>query len=232
MAMHIPQRVSMKSIVVLIASLLIMVIRMTTVTAQTCPHDGDVNQDGTITPADALLAFQHFLGIAAPPLDTCQHDRANVDDPEDSAATPADALCIFQKFLGLPSCLDDFGNGPPPPPPPPPTGQPFDLSGDWEGAWQYNFSPNSGTVTVAFHQAGNELTGAIRMTGSPCLARGTIAGTVDDTTVVIDAVSGPQDTTHFTGIIDPGGDRISGTYEVAGGRCHGDRGTWQLVRVE
>ncbi len=62
-------------------------------------------QDDTITPADALLAFQHFLGIADPPLDACQQDRANVDDPEDSEITPADALCIFQEFLDLPSCL-------------------------------------------------------------------------------------------------------------------------------
>ncbi len=86
--------------------LMVLSLRITPATAQPCPHDGDVNQDDTITPADALLAFQHFLGIAAPPLDACQQDRANVDDPENSEITPADALCIFQKFLGLPSCLD------------------------------------------------------------------------------------------------------------------------------
>jgi hypothetical protein len=34
-----------------------------------CLHDGDVNQDNSITPADALLAFQQFLGLADPPLD-------------------------------------------------------------------------------------------------------------------------------------------------------------------
>jgi hypothetical protein len=71
-----------------------------------CPHNGDVNQDGRLTPADALLAFQHFLGIAVPSLTDCQQDRANVDDPEGSEITPADALCIFQNFLGLQSCLD------------------------------------------------------------------------------------------------------------------------------
>ncbi len=79
---------------------------VTPAVAQPCPHDGDVNQDGMITPADALLAFQHFLSLADPPLDACQQDRANVNDPEQSAITPADALCIFQRFLGLPSCLD------------------------------------------------------------------------------------------------------------------------------
>ena len=70
-----------------------------------CPHDGDVTQDGRRTPGDALLAFRQFLGLAVPPLDACQRDRANVLDPEGSAITPADALCIFQKFLGLASCL-------------------------------------------------------------------------------------------------------------------------------
>jgi hypothetical protein len=73
----------------------------------TCLPDGDVNQNGQITPADALLAFEHFLGVAEPPLDSCQQARANVDTPETSNVTPADALCIFQMFLSLPSCLDD-----------------------------------------------------------------------------------------------------------------------------
>lgn len=67
---------------------------------------GDVNGDGSLTPADALLAFQHFLGLAQPPLDTAAQERANVDDPDGSAITPADALCIFRNFLGLTSCLD------------------------------------------------------------------------------------------------------------------------------
>ncbi len=97
-----PQRWSL----VILLILMVVSLPVTSAVAQSCPHDGDVNQDDTITPADALLAFQHFLGIADPPLDACQQDRANVDDPENSGITPADALCIFQKFLGLPSCLD------------------------------------------------------------------------------------------------------------------------------
>ncbi len=72
--------------------------------AQPCPHDGNVNQDEMITPADALLAFQFFLELVE--LDACQQDRANVNDPETSGITPADALCIFQRFLELPSCLE------------------------------------------------------------------------------------------------------------------------------
>lgn len=71
-----------------------------------CLPDGDVDQNDRITPADALLAFQEFLGTAEPPLDACQQKHANVDAPARSGITPADALCIFRRFLGLPSCLD------------------------------------------------------------------------------------------------------------------------------
>ncbi len=95
-----PQRWSLVILLILTA----LSLPVTPAVAQLCPHDGDVNQDHTITPADALLAFQVFLELVE--LDACQQDRANVDDPETSGITPADALCIFQRFLELPSCLE------------------------------------------------------------------------------------------------------------------------------
>ena len=74
---------------------------------QTCQPDGDVDRNGNVTAADALLAFQQALGLAQ--LDACQLTIANVfpspDAPDDNI-TASDALCIFQKALGLPSCLD------------------------------------------------------------------------------------------------------------------------------
>jgi spore coat protein CotH len=60
--------------------------------------NGDLNEDGTITPADALVAFRCYLGS-----DTCP-DGADVN--KDGSVTPADALCLFKKYLGQPSCLD------------------------------------------------------------------------------------------------------------------------------
>jgi YD repeat-containing protein len=101
-------RLKPRSIVsMLVLSLLTVMLSSSSAEARTCPHDGDVNQDGAITQADALLAILHYLRLASPPLDTCQQDRANVDAPERSPITPADALCIFRRFLGLPSCLDN-----------------------------------------------------------------------------------------------------------------------------
>ena len=73
----------------------------------TCLPDGDVDQNGSVTAADALLAFQQALGLAQ--LSTCQQTIANVfpqpANPDDTI-TASDALCIFQKALSLPSCLD------------------------------------------------------------------------------------------------------------------------------
>ncbi|MEW6379513.1 MAG: cohesin domain-containing protein [bacterium] len=61
--------------------------------------DGDLNGDGSITPKDALIAFQCYL--AAGPCSDC----ADVDG--NGSVTPADALCLFKKYLGQPSCLDN-----------------------------------------------------------------------------------------------------------------------------
>jgi YVTN family beta-propeller protein len=75
--------------------------------AQVCRNDGDVNQDGRVTPVDALLAFQHVLGLTS--LGACQQEQANASDPETSGITPADAQCILRRFLTVSSCLDFTG---------------------------------------------------------------------------------------------------------------------------
>ena len=73
----------------------------------TCPPDGDVDQNGSVTAADALLAFQQALSLAQ--LTACQQTIADVfplPTTPDGNITASDALCIFQKALSLPSCLD------------------------------------------------------------------------------------------------------------------------------
>jgi PKD repeat protein len=73
------------------------------ITVLKCPHSCDVNQDSRITPADSLLAFQHFLSINETQLNACELSQVDVN--QDGMVTPADALCILRNFLGLPSCL-------------------------------------------------------------------------------------------------------------------------------
>ena len=82
----------------------------------TCLPDGDVDQNGSVTAADALLAFQQALGLAQ--LDTCQETVADVfpqPTSPDGSITASDALCIFQKALSLPSCLDTLPSANQPP---------------------------------------------------------------------------------------------------------------------
>ena len=72
-----------------------------------CLPDGDVDQNGSVTAADALLTFQQALGLTQ--LTACQQSIADVfPQPAnpDGSITASDALCIFQKALSLPSCLD------------------------------------------------------------------------------------------------------------------------------
>ena len=74
---------------------------------QACLPNGDVDRNGSVTAADALLAFQQALGLAQ--LTACQRDIADVFPQPvalDGSITASDALCIFQKALSLPSCLD------------------------------------------------------------------------------------------------------------------------------
>jgi len=71
--------------------------------ADPCPGaPGDVNDDGVIGQADALLAFEFALGIQTP--GPCEFRRADV--VVDGMVTTGDSLCIFRFVNGLSSCLD------------------------------------------------------------------------------------------------------------------------------
>ena len=82
----------------------------------TCLPDGDVDQNGSVTAADALMVFQQALGLVQ--LTACQQAIADVfpqPATPDGAITASDALCIFQKALSLPSCLDTLPSSNQPP---------------------------------------------------------------------------------------------------------------------
>jgi hypothetical protein len=55
--------------------LLTVSLHGTPAVAQPCLPDGDVDQNGNLTPGDVLLAFQEFLEIVDPPLNACQQER-------------------------------------------------------------------------------------------------------------------------------------------------------------
>lgn len=72
-----------------------------------CKNDGDINHNGSLSPGDALCAFQIYLnggklaaGCEVPDF-PCELVAADVSC--DAAITPGDALAIFRRFLqGLP----------------------------------------------------------------------------------------------------------------------------------
>ena len=73
-------------------------------TCQTCRRDGDVNNDGRLTPGDALCAYRIYLNGGVLPADC---DNPNFDcelfaaNPScDDKVTPGDALAIYQRYLG------------------------------------------------------------------------------------------------------------------------------------
>ena len=102
-------RRSISSLILL--ALMVMGLPALSGAQQTCQPDGDVDQNGSVTAADALLAFQQALSLAD--LSACQLSIADVfpqPATPDGSITASDALCIFQKALGLPSCL---GTSPP-----------------------------------------------------------------------------------------------------------------------
>ena len=83
---------------------------------QTCRPDGDVDQDGNVTIADALLVLQQAWNLTG--LSACQLSIADVfpqPDTPDDAITNLDAACIFRKALNLPSCLDTLQSSNQPP---------------------------------------------------------------------------------------------------------------------
>lgn len=71
-------------------------------TCNDTPCDGDVNGDGSITPGDALLDFQCFLGTPECTPEILVRALVHGDITQNGSITPADALCEFRQFLGLP----------------------------------------------------------------------------------------------------------------------------------
>jgi len=70
-------------------------ISTTTTSTPVCPRLGDVTGDGSITPGDAQLAFEIYLGRVAPNYCQAKTSDANCD----TNITPQDAQWIFEHYL-------------------------------------------------------------------------------------------------------------------------------------
>ncbi len=76
-------------------------VRTNTPTQSTCVR-GDVNCRDGVTPGDALLAFNIFLGVnvSGEIPAGCNIGNCAADWDRNGSVTPGDALCIFSAFLG------------------------------------------------------------------------------------------------------------------------------------
>ena len=71
-----------------------------------CIHNGDVDDNGSLTPEDALNSFQIYLLMFPYPT---YEEFCRADCNGSGGVTPRDALCIFQNYLqGSCACMDDL----------------------------------------------------------------------------------------------------------------------------
>lgn len=75
-----------------------------TATQNECIHDGDVNQDASVTAGDAQLAFQIALGTYSPSWE----EECRADCNADMSVTAGDAQQIFLTALGSTTCADSI----------------------------------------------------------------------------------------------------------------------------
>ena len=68
-----------------------------------CVRNGDVSQDGTVTAADAQMAFYIVLGTYLP----TELEECAADCNGDMTVTAGDAQNIFESVLGVGACVDD-----------------------------------------------------------------------------------------------------------------------------
>ena len=176
----------------LLLILLVMGLPAISGAQQTCQPDGDVDRNGTVTAADALLAFQQALSLVQ--LDACQLTIADVfplPATPDGNITASDALCIFQKALGLPSCLGTL----------PPTNQPPVVNAG------LNQTVDAGTVVTLTGTAndpdGTVINYAWEQTGGTTVLLSGIAGLT--ATFTAPNVSMDQTLTFRLAVTDDGG---------------------------
>ena len=76
--------------------------KVSQITGDECPHDGDVNMDGKVTIKDVSLAFKFLFDPLL--LTQCQKNHADVDC--DGDVTVNDISCIFKSIFGVfvPDC--------------------------------------------------------------------------------------------------------------------------------
>ena len=109
------------------------------------------------------------------------------------------------------------------------SGQTVNLAGFWQASTVSGLGFDtslSGTIA----QNGEQLSGTMNITGSPCAISGTLSGTISGSRVSLSLSEGQQ-SVSLSGTASADGSSISGTYQGQSGGClSGDSGTFTATR--
>src|ERR1700690_2235348 len=93
----------------------------------------------------------------------------------------------------------------------------LNLAGNWQASTSSKLGYNtflSGTLT----QTGNQISGNMSISGSPCALSGMLSGTVSGLGVALSLLEGSQ-SVSLTGTAAPDGNSMTGTYQAPSGGC-------------
>jgi uncharacterized protein (TIGR03437 family) len=113
---------------------------------------------------------------------------------------------------------------------------PSPTSGNMTGSWQFVAQSSvfgiSFSVTGQIEQVGNNVSGQLTISGTPCATSAAFNGTVSGTGALTINLNENAQVVVFTGMLASDGNSASGTYSSPSGGCtNGDKGTWAGRRV-
>lgn len=122
--------------------------------------------------------------------------------------------------LGLPACGGGHTVG---------GGTTLNLAGNWQATTRSNFGFST-FLAGTLSQSGNQISGTLTISGSPCAVSGALAGTVSGTSVNLSLNEGGQSVT-IAATASADGNSMTGTYQAPLGGCtNGDSGTFSATR--
>jgi hypothetical protein len=108
-------------------------------------------------------------------------------------------------------------------------GEGSDSTGLWNGAWAGDTGV-AGEISLLLYQSGTDLSGTGSWTASPCVEEGTASGTIDGEQVDFIVQFDGLQFGVYHGTLTPDHTAMSGNYEIDGGECDGETGTWELSK--
>jgi len=103
------------------------------------------------------------------------------------------------------------------------------LNSSYNGSWASSLASDRGSLTATLRQNGNDVSGKLTFTGSPCFATGNVDGHISGNQVDAEIDFGGGQSADIQGTVNNSGSNIQGNYTIDGGRCDNDRGTFSLT---